>query len=107
MIFWLDDQQQRKSPLFINVKLLYSDNKALSLENRKKVIRHLEQLAERFHSMLEVVSRTELIFHTNSEKRKEILEGYARKYNHLRVYVGEDQLQELSVKVQLKVGEAK
>lgn len=68
-IFWLDHDMKRKSPIFINVKVLYSDGKALNLAERKRLFQRIEDISKNFNSELEIISRLELLIHASLEKR--------------------------------------
>jgi hypothetical protein len=102
MSFWLDDEERQRSPLFINVAVLYSDNKALSVKDRQKLFHQLEKIVQPYHADLEFASRSEIIIYTNTDKRKEILQGMMKKYNQLRVHTNEEQIELLNIQVMLK-----
>lgn len=102
LIFWLDHDMKRKSPVFINVKVLYSDGKALNLVERKRLFQRIEDISKSFNSELEIISRSELLIHASSVKRHEVLSNLMKKYKGLRIHTP-DSMEQLSIQVGLAI----
>lgn len=101
LIFWLDDQQTKKSPLFINVRQIYQDGEAMSLQEKNGAIRRIEEFAKKYGGEVEIISRSEVEVYVKTEKQQKVIESFTRKYNGLKVYVGEQvETFEIQVKIQ-------
>lgn len=101
MIFWLDDQQTKKSPLFINVRQIYRDGEAMSLQEKNAAIHRMEEFAKKYGGEVEIISRSEVAIYVKTEKQQKVIESFTRKYNGLKVYAGEQvETFEIQVKIQ-------
>ncbi|MCB8504594.1 hypothetical protein KMA67_02520 [Enterococcus durans] len=98
----MDDRQKRKSQLYLNAKVLYTDGKAPAFPERKRLFQQLEAFSAHYHSKFDILSQSECLITATTERRQQTLQSYVKKYQRLRVYVSENRIEPLSILVRLK-----